>query len=179
MNFIRIENPKYIEATNTLINLDLVTDEGTLPYTYHPDDPAPACQWIKENINLEEVAEFVPVIPTLEEVKEAKLAEIASARYAAETAGLTLNGYTIATDDRSQLKVVGAAMAAMQDETYTCEWKMAGGFVTLDSATIIGIANAVRGFVQGCFDHEAELVDLIDEAETVEDIQKINWETEV
>jgi hypothetical protein len=38
MNILNIRNAKYIEPTNTFIDLILETDEGDIPFTYHPDD---------------------------------------------------------------------------------------------------------------------------------------------
>ena len=38
---MKIKNLRYIEATNTLINMDVTIDGQTVPFTYHPDDEAP------------------------------------------------------------------------------------------------------------------------------------------
>ena len=103
--------------------------------------------------------------------KEAKKAEIATARYNAEIAGV--NG--IRTDRESQGLITGAALKAMQDNTYTCNWKGIDGFVTLTAPQIIAIADAVRQHVQECFDHEAELLPLIASAETESDLDLITW----
>jgi hypothetical protein len=116
--------------------------------------------------------------------KAAKLAEIAAARYAAETAGLTINGLTIATDRTSQSLITGAALKATQDATYTCQWKTAQGFVALTAAQIIAIADAVRDHVQGCFDAEATLAEQVKAieinetttlAEALEAVDAIVW----
>jgi len=116
---------------------------------------------------------FAPM--TLDEAKAAKKAEIAAARYAAEIAGVTVGGVTVRTDRESQALITGAALKAMQDATYTCRWKTESGFVTLDAATIIAIADAVRSHVQTCFDAEYARGVLIDAAETVEDVEVVVW----
>jgi len=116
---------------------------------------------------------FAPM--TLDEAKAAKKAEIAAARYAAEIAGVTVGGFTVRTDRESQALITGAALKATQDATYTCRWKTESGFVTLDAATIIAVADAVRSHVQGCFDTEYAKCVLIDAAETVEDVEAIVW----
>ena len=116
---------------------------------------------------------FAPM--TLDEAKAAKKQEIASARYAAEIAGVTVGGFTVRTDRESQALITGAALKAMQDATYTCRWKTESGFVTLDSATIIAVADAVRSHVQGCFDAEYAKCVLIDAAQTVEDVEVVVW----
>ena len=116
---------------------------------------------------------FAPM--TLDEAKAAKKAEIAAARYAAEIAGVTVGGFTVRTDRESQALITGAALKASQDATYTCRWKTESGFVTLDSATIIAVADAVRTHVQGCFDAEYAKCVLIDAAQTVEDVEAVEW----
>ena len=116
---------------------------------------------------------FAPM--TLDEAKAAKKAEIAAARYAAEVAGVTVGGVVVRTDRESQALITGAALKAMQDATYTCRWKTESGFVTLDAATIIAVADAVRSHVQGCFDAEYAKCVLIDAAETVDEVETVVW----
>ena len=103
--------------------------------------------------------------------KEAKKAEIATARYNAEIAGI--NG--IRTDRESQSLITGAALKAMQDNTYTCRWKGIDGFVELTAPQIIAVADSVRQHVQSCFDHEAELLPLIEAATTEAELNAIKW----
>ena len=103
--------------------------------------------------------------------KEAKKAEIAQARYNAEIAGVN----NIHTDRESQGLITGAALKAMQDNTYTCKWKGIDGFVELTAPQIIAVADAVRQHVQSCFDHEAELLPLIEAATTEAELNAIKW----
>lgn len=84
--------------------------------------------------------------------------DIAAARYQAETAGITLNGMHLPTDRDSQALVTGAALAAVLDPNYHCQWKTAEGFVDLEASQIIAIATAMRTHVQACFDREAQLL---------------------
>jgi len=112
------------------------------------------------------IKEYFVLEKDLETVKAAKLAELAAARYAAEIAGITVSGATIATDRTSQAMITGAALKATQDETYSCQWKTtAQGFATLTAAQIIAIADAVRDHVQGCFDAEATLAGQVEAIE--------------
>lgn len=117
--------------------------------------------------------EPLPPEPTLDELKAQKKAEIAAARYAAETAGTTVNGITIDTGRDSQALITGAAVAAMLDENYSLNWKTESGFIHLTAPEIIAVAQAVRAHVQACFDREAELCALVDAAETKEDLDEI------
>lgn len=111
------------------------------------------------------------VAAILEAAKERKRSEIAAARFEAETAGID----GIKTDRESQALITGAALKAMQDSTYSCRWKTESGFVELTAPQILAIADAVRAHVQSCFDREAELVALIEAAESPEELEVIMW----
>lgn len=118
--------------------------------------------------------EAIPTpVYTLDELKVQKKAEIAAARYEAETAGTTVNGVLIDTGRDSQALITGAAVAAMLDENYSLNWKTANGFIHLTAPEIIAVAQTVRAHVQACFDREAELCALVDAAETKEDLDEI------
>ena len=107
----------------------------------------------------------------LQDARDSKKAEIAAARWEAETAGID----GIKTDRESQALITGAALKAMQDSEYSCRWKTESGFVELTAPQILAIADAVRAHVQSCFDHEAELVALIEAAESPEELNAITW----
>lgn len=86
---------------------------------------------------------------------------IAARRYDAETAGITVNGMHLPTYRDSQALVTGAALAAVIDPAYHCQWKTTEGFIDLDAQQIIGIASTMRAHVQACFDREAALLDAL------------------
>jgi len=95
----------------------------------------------------------------LAEDTKQKKAAIKTRRDEAINAGTTINGVSVATDDLSQQRITGAALAANIDNTTTVKWKLPDDtFVTLDATQIIGIAQNVRAHVQACFDREAELL---------------------
>ena len=112
---------------------------------------------------------FAPM--TLADCQAAKKAEIANARWHAETSGV--NG--IRTDRESQAMITGAALKALQDAEYVCSWKTDAGFVELSAPQVLAIADAVREHVQAQFDHERALLALIDAAETLEDLEAVAW----
>ena len=116
---------------------------------------------------------LMPPEPTLDELKAQKKAEIASARYEREIAGVEVNGITIDTGRDSQALITGAAVAAVLDDDYSLNWKTEAGFVHLTAPEIIAVAQAVRAHVQACFDREAELCALVDAAETKEELDEI------
>lgn len=125
--------------------------------------------WEVESLSTEEISAI------LADAKTAKKAEIAEARYAAEIAGVAVGGFAVRTDRESQSLITGAALKATQDATYTCRWKTESGFVTLDSATVIAVADAVRSHVQGCFDAEDAKCVLIDAATTIVEVEAVTW----
>jgi hypothetical protein len=121
--------------------------------------------------------EYGPGESPLTEAKAKKLAEIAAARYAEETGGITFSGMAIDTSRESQGLITGAALQATIDPAYMCRWKTAGRFVWLNAENVIAVAVAVREHVQGCFDKEAGLTSVIGSAETVEDVEAAAWNT--
>jgi hypothetical protein len=108
-------------------------------------------------------------------LKDLKRKEIKDARRAAENAGTELNGIKLATDEASQTKYNGAALAAVLDPQYSVNWKAEDGFVTLSAPQLLGVAQAVRAYIQAQFDKEADLLVLVDAAETSDDLKEIRW----
>lgn len=140
---------------------------------------AQAAQWCNETqkATIEDKGDYYEVValpePTFDELKAQKKAEIASARYEREIAGVEVNGITIDTGRDSQALITGAALAAVIDSHYSLNWKTAVGFIHLTAPEIIAVAQAVRTHVQSCFDKEGELVALVDAAQTAEELDAI------
>ena len=163
-------NVEYNNAVQILKQTDYVPlklAEGADPLAYA--EVLKLRQACRDKINEWNGEDFVA--PTFEDLRNRKYREIATARYNAEIAGV--NG--IRTDRESQGLITGAALKAMQDNTYTCNWKGVDGFITLTAPQIIAIADAVRQHVQACFDREAELLPLIASAETEAELDAIEW----
>lgn len=104
---------------------------------------------------------------------EAK-AVLAGNRYAAEVAGITVNGVAIDTDRDTQGTLTAARIMAKEDPGYSVKWKTQNGFVTLDAATLIALADAVLNHVQLCFDNEANISDSIDAAADLTALRLVN-----
>lgn len=100
---------------------------------------------------------------------------IAARRYTAETAGTTVEGMPIDTGRDSQGLIIGAALASMLDAHYTIKWKTAEGFVELTGAQVIGVASAVRAYVQACFDREADLLAAVADGSITEAMVGETW----
>lgn len=108
--------------------------------------------------------------------KEDKKASIAQARYEAEIAGATINGVLIKTDRETQAVLTSACLQAYIDSGYSLNWKTGDGtFVSLSGEQIMAFGTAVRAHVQGCFNHEAELIPLIEAATTQAELDAIGW----
>lgn len=100
---------------------------------------------------------------------------IAERRYQAEIAGIAFNGMPLDTGRDSQALVTGAALQAVIDSAYTCQWKTSEGFIDLDAQQIIAIASAMRAHVQACFDREAALLDALDAGTYTDDQLDQGW----
>ncbi|MEO1949300.1 DUF4376 domain-containing protein [Thioclava sp.] len=102
----------------------------------------------------------------LQAAKEAALEQVRLRRDRAIATGIGVAGIPVPTDEKTQGRIMGAAVAAMLDPAYEVLWKADDGvFVRLSSAEVIGIASQVRAHVQACFDREAELRQAIAEDE--------------
>lgn len=101
--------------------------------------------------------------------------DIAIRRYQAETAGITVNGVALLSDRDSQSLLTSAALAAMIDPAYHCQWKTPAGFVDLDAQQLIHLASAMRAHVQACFDREAELLAHLDAGTFEESMLDEGW----
>ena len=98
-----------------------------------------------------------------DEAKQAAREAIKARRNQAMNSGMTVSGVPVHTDDQSQSRIMGAALAATIDPDTTVKWKASdGGFVMLDAPSIIAVAQAIRAHVQACFDREAELLTSLD-----------------
>ena len=80
-------------------------------------------------------------------------------RWAHETSGITVAGVPLATDDRTQAKLLGAVVLFREDPSLLeVLWKVAPGhFETIPRDPGLAQGVAVGRFVQACFAHEAAL----------------------
>jgi predicted small secreted protein len=113
----------------------------------------------------------------LEKLRASKLAEIANARWEAETSPFYFEakGYSFDTSALSQIKVNNCIESAM-----TLNWKtVEGAWVQMTPADFSALKLAYQIYVAGLFVKEEALKTLVANAETPEAVQRINWETEV
>ena len=168
-------NVEYNNAVQILKQTDYVAlklAEGADPLEYA--EVLKLRQACRDKINEWNGEDFIT--PTFEDLKVRKYREIATARYNAEIAGVTINGVLIRTDRETQAVLTAACLQAYIDSGYSLNWKTGDGtFVSLPAEQIMAFGTAVRAHVQSCFDHEAELSPLIENAETEAELEAIEW----
>lgn len=136
----------------------------SLPDSFHlyelVGEAAPELGWYLQN------GRFGPErVLSFDEARAAKLAALAENRWSAERSGIVVSSIPVMTDRESQALITGAALQAFMDASYSLVWKTAtGDFVTLSSAQLLAIAQAVRAHVQACFNREAALTTAIEAA---------------
>jgi len=168
-------NVEYNNAVQLLKQTDYVAlklAEGADPLQYA--EVLKLRQACRDKINEWNGEDFVA--PTFEDLRNRKYREIATARYNAEIAGATINGVSIKTDRETQAVLTAACLQAYIDSGYSLNWKTGDGtFVSLPAEKIMAFGTAVRQHVQGCFDHEAELLPLIEAATTEAELDVVKW----
>lgn len=168
-------NVEYNNAIQLLKQTDYIVlklAEGADPLQYA--EVLKLRQACRDKINEWNGEDFVA--PTFEDLRDRKYREIATARYNAEIAGVTINGASIRTDRETQAVLTAVCLQAYIDSGYSLNWKTGDGtFVSLPAEQIMAFGIAVRAHVQSCFDYEAELLPLIASAETEAELDAIKW----
>jgi hypothetical protein len=117
-----------------------------------------------------------PPVPATDEAKDLKRQELATARHEAVNGGTTFNGIPIRTDNQTRNELSTARQFAKDDPNLTIQWKLGNGsFITLDSPTIIAMADAVLAHQQAQFTKEKLLNDQIDAVTTAEELKAVEW----
>lgn len=99
---------------------------------------------------------------------------VAAQRWRVEAGGIVVNDVIVGTDLDTQTKLTAVRIIAKEDPGYTVNWKLPSGFVTLDAAQVIAMADAVRAHVQSAFDREAALLTEIEAATTHTELAAVN-----
>lgn len=165
-SIFRVDNGLYVKTITAPSEGDIALNTGAGEVSREGDHPG--CYLDGENI------ESLPPRPgswavwsgsvwtdprTDENKKAAAREAIRLRRDQAIVAGATVSGIAMGTDDKTQARIMGAAVSAMLDPDYTVAWKSASGvFITLNAPQVIAFAQAIRAHVQACFDREAALL---------------------
>lgn len=113
----------------------------------------------------------------MEVMKHEKRNEIANARYNAEIKGVQHGNMFIRTDRESRLALIELYNKAQGGEGYGCSFKAINGWFNITAEDIIVINDLIRQHVQNCFDVENYLIQQVEQATTVEEIESINVES--
>ena len=121
------------------------------------------------------ISPIIVPVKTLTELKADKKADIATARYSYEIAGVAFRGVHVTTDREDQGLITAVALSAVIDPAFSTVWKGADGYLELDSAGVLSLAHAVATHVETAFAEEKRLADLIDAAQSEDELAPIVW----
>lgn len=119
-----------------------------------------AIQWLdtRPKPPYEKVASAVPNV-----VKETLKAYAAKMRYKRQRGGYNYRGKQYNSDANAITALTSAFSLAKANSSYNTQWKLADGtFAAMSAANVIGVYNAVTGFVQALFNAEAVVSTAID-----------------
>lgn len=100
-----------------------------------------------------------------------KLAALAAYRYEKETAGITVGGAVIKTDEVSQSRITGAWATAQINPDVLIDWKGENGWAQINKTAIDAISMAVSAHVQACYSKEKFHAEAINALATAADIE--------
>ena len=116
----------------------------------------------------------------LEQCKSVVLNELSGIRYTKENTGIVYANNIFATDRESRVNYVGALTQASANNQYTVRWKAISEetskstFVTLSANDVIYIYSYGIDYITKCFDREDELIQIIEEANTLNSLISID-----
>lgn len=179
MNFIGIGNARYVEPTETLIDLDLETDEGIIPFTFDPSDTTPATEYVRNRLSALTPAPYeAPPPPSFEDLRARKYSEISQA-HKEHVAGsvMTSLGFPMQFGIQDSLMVEGAiklGQATQAEVIYLTDAEDVTHYdipladaqtVLLEMSTAFAQAHAKK----------QTLRERASEAQTQSDLDKISW----
>lgn len=146
------------------------------------DAYAQAAEWCNNNnamiVEYEDRYEVEAIVvpeKTFDELKADKRSEIAAARYDWEISGIDYKNVHISTDREDQSMITAIALSATLNNDFTTVWKGTNGYINLASQEILTLAYLVAEHVETAFVEEKRLAELIDSAQTEEELNAIVW----
>lgn len=113
---------------------------------------------------------------TLETIKEDKWYEIKQARNIAEYSGFTWNNYVFDSDMVSQNRITGAVTLAQITPDFTVSWVLKDNSIkTLNATEMLEVGLALGNHVASQFAKSQALRELIDNANSKEEVKAIVW----
>lgn len=145
--------------------------------------------WCNENNAIIELinGEYIivaPVEPTLDELKQAKRDEINKARDEAEQGGFEYLSKVFDSDPVSCQRIALASQTALiskqASQEFSVEWTCQDNSkITLSADETIGLSVALTKWSNECHIRASKLKVMIEEAETKEEVDAINWELDL
>ena len=112
----------------------------------------------------------------LEGAKKVSRKYFANKRYQFEVGGIDVGGLPVRTDRLTVARIYQANSLAIQDPTFTTDWKIGDGtFITVDATLIGSISDAITSHIQTSFSREKTINDEITAATTIAELQAITW----
>lgn len=168
-----------------LENEDLrVLLNGTLPTYDNQTQNITENDWSQWTIEATQVTKTYTVndIP-FEDIKSRFLSKPKQYRRIHEEGGIqftdsSTNVLNIQTDIPSQSKIM-ASYQAVKDGLRVEDslWKTSDGFVAISNADMTSLATSLLSYIQACFDNENTLMNLVDSATTVSELNAIDFES--
>jgi hypothetical protein len=120
--------------------------------------------------------EDAPVIsPPIEAVKLELRAKVNEKRNLYEVAGFPYMGKVFDSDPRSFYRITTANDAALKDPTFSIEWAVADNTkLAMNAEQMLGVMPALAVYGQLIFNNSVALKELIESAETIEELQDID-----
>lgn len=113
-----------------------------------------------------------PASPTLAEAKAAKVKDLRALREVAISSGFTWDGSMFDSDQKSQTRILGAAIAALP----SIPWRLAdNSWRTLSAADTTALWGALQAHIQQAFATFAAREAQVMAATTVEQVQAVAW----
>ncbi len=98
------------------------------------------------------------ILAEINRTKIEKFDELANHRWTLEVADFEWNGHLFVADERSQTKMLKALISAMNNPSFTEQWKLADGTYTeMTGQNFIDLSAAYETFVRNLFVKEATL----------------------
>jgi hypothetical protein len=141
MNILGIKNAKYIEDTNTFIDLVLETDEGDMPFCFHTADDAPASKYVMSKLGTFPVAPYIPPVIPFDTLQTEKIAYIQNESNKAINA-LTA-GYTVGERESFAQQKKGA------EDILAARSSVEATYVTLLADTRVANGDSILGALEG------------------------------
>ena len=173
---------QYKQINNTIV---CVRNNGTVLYgpdtfQYLEDETIPWQETNKEIIRLSDHSFVFSDDPiAINALKQPKKAYIAAARYNYEIAGIVFKNVHVTTDREDQAMITAIALSATLNNDFTTVWKGSDGYIDLNAQEVLTLAYLVAEHVEAAFAEEKRLAELIDSAQTEEELNSIVWSLKI